>query len=251
MKICDLRVWIGLVPMLACTSTTAGSRPRDMSVAQHEAAARQEEMSAASGAILDSSGATPLEPCRPTNGSGVEGALTENQVCWTSVSISTEANRRAMEEHRRRAADHRAGSAALRQAEASACLGISSDDRDISPFDHIEDIESVAPLNDRHFSSGNSYPKFVGATVTFRAVPGMTVEWLQRRVDCHLARNRALGNDVSEMPDCPLVPRGAAALVSSTGSSFGVAIRSDDHAAAVEILARAGRLVAKPAAGKR
>jgi hypothetical protein len=45
-----------------------------------------------------------------------------------------------------------------------------------------------------------------------------------------------------EMPDCPLVPNGVSARVSSTGNGFAVAIRSDDTKTAHEILTRAERL---------
>ena len=79
--------------------------------------------------------------------------------------------------------------------------------------------------------------------MTFRAVQGMTAEWLQRLVDCHLARNASLGHVVPEMPNCPLVPNGAEAHVSSTGNGFAVIIQSSDPATAREILARANRLV--------
>jgi hypothetical protein len=89
----------------------------------------------------------------------------------------------------------------------------------------------------------------VGTVVTFRAVPGMTAEWLQRVVNCHLARNASLGHAVPEMPECPRVPRGAQARVRSTGDGFAVEIRSDDEAAAREILARARRLRPDAVAG--
>ncbi|MCI0570459.1 MAG: hypothetical protein L0Y66_06885 [Myxococcaceae bacterium] len=114
----------------------------------------------------------------------------------------------------------------------------------MSPFEHVEDIASVEELIIR--TGGPKVgptAKLVGATVTFRAVPGMTAEWLQRVVDCHLARNAALGHVVPEMPDCPLVPKGVQAQVRSTGSGFAVEIRSDDPATAREILSRAQRLL--------
>ena len=83
----------------------------------------------------------------------------------------------------------------------------------------------------------------VGATITFRAVRGLTREWLQRLVDCHLARNAALGHDVPEMPECPLVPPGVTARVSSVGAGFAVEVRADTDEGAVEVLRRARSLV--------
>lgn len=195
-----------------------------MSATQHETAARAEEKSAEQAT---------LQPA------AIRG------VGWTSVIRPNESESREADRHRVRAADHRRGSEALRNAEASACDGLSSDDRAISPFEHLEDIEGVVPLNEKHFGGKQSYETTAGASVRFRAVPGMTPEWLQRLVDCHLARNAALGHTVPEMPDCPLVPKGTTAKVSSAGNGLTVAIRSDDSTAAQEILARAQRLASK------
>jgi hypothetical protein len=79
--------------------------------------------------------------------------------------------------------------------------------------------------------------------VTIRAVPGLTAEWLQRVVDCHVARNAALGHVVPEMPYCPLVPKGVHATVSSVHGGFAVAIRADDGEGAQEVLRRAEALI--------
>lgn len=73
----------------------------------------------------------------------------------------------------------------------------------------------------------------------------MTVPWLQRLVDCHLARNAALGHDVPEMPYCPLVPRGVSARVSAVDRGFAVDVRAEDPATAQEILRRARGLDAR------
>ena len=140
------------------------------------------------------------------------------------------------------AADHRAASQALRDAEARACVGLSDDDRDTSPFAHREDISSVEPLTDNVSSGKGQYARMAGAVITFRAVPGMTAQWLQRVVDCHVARNAALGHDVPEMPYCPLVPKNVAAQVTATSAGFAVAVRSDDVDTAKEVLRRARTL---------
>ena len=173
-------------------------------------------------------------------------ACSPNSACWTSTRNPTEPHREMAERERRAAANQRAASKALVDAEASACVGIAPDDRDTSPFDHVEDIADVRALEELHTSSKNATSRIAGATVTFRAVPGMTAEWLQRVVDCHLARNAVLGHDVPEMPNCPLVPNGVTARVRSIGNGFAVDIRSDDSTSATEILARADRLVRRP-----
>jgi hypothetical protein len=228
----------GLLLLISCSSSTPGARPHDMSAARHEQTARDEEQAAtAHGGAYDPAARTERKECRST--------MPRPPICWTTVENPTADHLRAAEEHRRRAADHRAASAALRNAEAHACAGIADDDRDTSPFDRTEDIVGVTPLKEEpggDRSSGVlSRVRMAGAVVTFRARPGMTAEWLQRIVDCHLARNTALGHVVPEMPDCPLVPKGISARVTSTGNGFAVAIRSDDPEVAREVLDRAQR----------
>jgi hypothetical protein len=220
---------------VACASTQ-GAKPHDMSAEQHEAAAVAEETTAGQHqAQFD-----PEAGERETRCIGPHPA---SQPCWSSLKNATEAHRKEAAEHAHAAADHRAGSQALKDAEARACVGVPAMDRDMSPFDRREDIASVKPLEE-----ATTLPKgsttVVGATVTFRAVPGMTAQWFQRVVDCHLARNAALGHVVPEMPSCPLVPKGVTASVSPTSDGFAVAIRGSDAAAAEEVLRRANGLVA-------
>jgi hypothetical protein len=113
----------------------------------------------------------------------------------------------------------------------------------MSPFMHREDIASVQELITKTTTGKSTSSRQTGAVVVIRAVPGLTAQWLQRVVDCHVARNAALGHNVPEMPYCPLVPNGAAATVTPTDTGFAVAIRSDDPAVAHEILRRAQSLV--------
>lgn len=232
-----------ILGVVAGCASTRGTKPHDMSAAQHEHMAQTEDSAAdAHAAQYDPKAATETNRCNTAHdvytGRGSGGGVT----CWTSVVNPTAEHQRMADEHRRIAAEHRAASAALRAAEQSACVGISEDDRDTSPFERLEDIASVDPLTERVGSSKMPTERTVGATITFRAVPGMTAEWLQRLVDCHLARSASLGHVVPEMPDCPLVPDGVQATVRSTGAGFAVVIRSDDAATAEEILARARRL---------
>lgn len=218
---------------VACSSSTPGARPHDMSAARHERSAREHDSAA-------DAHAGQYDPKARVGASRCSSRLPP--ICWTSVEDPTAAHLRTAEEHRRYAADHRAASAALRGAEAGACIGISPADRDTSPFDRIEDIAGVEPLTEAiSQTKGSIQQRAVGAIVTFRARPGMTAEWLQRVVDCHLARNAALGHVVPEMPNCPLVPKGAAARVTSTANGFAVAIRTDDLTVAREVLDRARR----------
>jgi hypothetical protein len=211
----------------------AGTRPHDMSAPQHEAAAAQEEQSAGEHAAQHDPNATATEQ-RCTGGKG--------RVCWTQTVNPTQGHEDSADEHRELAARHRAASQALRAAEASACTGISDEDRDTSPFAHREDIRSVSKLSTVDTVGKNRTTRGTGATIVFRATPGLTVEWLQRIVDCHLARNAAAGHDMPEMAYCPLVPRGAKASVRSVGDGFAVDVSSEDAESAAEIWRRAQRL---------
>ena len=227
--------------LLGCASTTPGSRPHDMSASQHEAMAAGEEKAAQVHTTqYNPHESVTKEHCPSGDARGVADA----GGCWTSVTNPTSGHLDEARKHEKMAADHRAGSQALRDAEGRACVGISDTDRDMSPFEHREDITSVEPLT-TGTTSGRSLARTEGAIVTFRAVPGMTAQWLQRVVDCHLARNAALGHDVPEMGPGPLVPKGATARVTGTDVGFAVAIRSDDSQTAQEILRRARSLMGR------
>jgi hypothetical protein len=202
-----------------------------MSAAQHEqAAASHDAESAPHAAQYDPNATTTTSRC--------DG----KHPCWTSTSNRTEQHLSDATKQRKMAEDHRAAGQALRTAEAQTCAGISDDDRDASPFYHREDITGVqAAYGPSPRGKGGQGP-LTGAIVTFRAVPMLTSEWLQRIVDCHLARNNALGNDMPEMAYCPLVPKGISAKVSSTGDGFAVTIESNDSNTSKEVLRRAEAL---------
>lgn len=201
-------VLVGSIGALSsCASASAGTRPGDMSAAAHEREA-------------------------------------EAAVQWTSAAAASpqeqEARRRALA----LAAEHRGAARALRDAEATHCVGIAEADRELSPFAHTGDIEKVTQLYGPAPVSGKGPQLAViaGATIRFRAVPGLTREWLQRTIDCHLARNAALGNGAAADAACPLVLKGVQATVRSAGGGFDVEVSSKDAATAAEIWARAQRL---------
>jgi hypothetical protein len=207
-----------------------------MSKAQHEQAAAQHDQTAdPHAAAYNPAASVATEKCGDPR-----------RPCWTSVSNPTEAHKADAEKHRKMAADHRAAAQTLRDAEAASCSGIAESDRDVSPFDHREDITAATPYKTKTPAGAKQQTeKLQGAVVTFRAVQGMTPEWFQRIVDCHLARNAAVGFSVPEMPYCPLNVKGVRAKVSSTGNGFAVTVESDDPSAAQEVLRRAQALAGK------
>lgn len=221
--------------VLAACASTPNANPHDMSAAQHQAAATDHDRLADTHAAAQygADASVGVQNCDDRGG------------CWTSTTNPTEAHQGETKKHRKMAADHRAASQALRDAEARACVGLGDDNRDMSPFGHREDIASVEPLVENVPSGKVQFSKTTGAVITFRARPGMTAQWLQRMVDCHLARNAALGHDVPEMPYCPLVPKNVTARVTATETGFAVAVRSDDSDTAAEVLRRARALLSR------
>ncbi len=221
---------------IACGSPS-GTQPHAMSAAEHEAAASQEQQA-------DDAHAQQHDPAATTSKERCEQVRARGSVCWASETNPTAGHASEAEHHRELASKHREASDALRTAESSACSGVPEEDRDLSPFGHGGDIRSVSPLQEDVRMGKGTSTRAAGAEVVFRAVPGLTAEWLQRVVDCHLARNAAIGHEASaaEMPLCPLTLRGAQARVRSVGDGFAVAIRSDDAVASKEILKRAEAL---------
>ena len=207
--------------VLGCAGNVAGARPSDMSQQQHESAAAAHSIEATD--------------CTEDLGS-----------CWGSKS--NEEHKKQADEHRRVAAAHSAAGRALSDAEKRACQGVSEADRDISPFLHRESIAEVRPLTRATAApSGEAYGEGetqvpAGATIVLLPAAGVTAERLERIVQCHIARNAALGNNLKDMPLCPLVPKGVTATATSTGNGFAVNISSDDQGTAAEILRRARAL---------
>jgi hypothetical protein len=229
-----LSTFIALPLVLASVGCSpAGTQAHEMSAAQHQAAANQEEAQAAEHAAQhDPKASEPQTRC--TGGKG--------RVCWSQSVNPTQEHASTADEHHELAAKHRAASQALRDAEASACVGISDEDRDTSPFAHTQDISSVSKLTREEATGKSRVTHDAGATIVFRAAPGLTAEWFQRIVDCHLARNAAVGHDMPEMTYCPLVPRNVKATVRSVGDGFAVDVATNDAKSAAEIWQRAQKL---------
>ena len=213
-----------------------GTSPHDMSAEQHEAAASQEESASAEHA-------TQYDPKQETT----EQVCPPKRVCWTARANPTDKHRTDASEHHDLAAKHRAAAQALRDAEAGACAGIDEEDRDTSPFYFREDIALVEPIDqplDSNRGSKSPMTRRAGGRAIVRAVPGMTAEWLQRVVNCHVARAAVVGHDDPDMSFCPLALKKVRATVTSTGVGFAVEVRAQDEATAKEVVRRMEALVA-------
>jgi hypothetical protein len=232
---------IGIAALLlsACAGDP-GTRPHDASAADHNAMAQQEDRAAEAHSGEAKSAGTDSNLDNRSTAKG--GSPCGRGGCWTSSVNPTERNKEDAQRHRELAAKHRAASAALVTAEQQACEGLSEDDRDISPFYHREDISSVSVLEESVRTGKAAVKKTTGAKIEFRASEGMTAEWLQRVVECHIARAASMGHSMPEMDYCPLVPKGVKATVTSTGAGFAVNVTSDDPATVKEIVRRAEAL---------
>ena len=211
--------------LLIAALFACGTANQHLGVQGHERAAAKEEAGAAAEQRL-------YDPARTVrvNECPFAGPLHQSP-CWSVDQNPTAIHLQEAERHRRRAEAHRAASLALREAEARACGGLSEHDRDTSPFAHQDDVVAQRRLLD---DSGRA----AGAVVEFRAVPGLTVERLRRLVDCHLARNAALGY-IQDEPGDPLDLPGVTARVQD---GLRVEITAAPQKTAREIQARAARL---------
>lgn len=196
---------------LGCAHT--GTRPHEMSVREHDAAAERDAALAQGHAARYDEDAWATSSC-----GGV--------FCFSTWSNPTSEHARLARKYRGEAARHRRASAVLRETEARACAGIPERDRDVSPFFHRGDIAAV----EAEPGPDGSAPAVV--RVRFRPVTGVDADALQRLVDCHLARAAARGHDAPEMPYCPLVPRGVEAEVESLEDGLAVTLRIEESSRA-------------------
>lgn len=219
-------IFVSLTLALFGCASSEGTEPHDMSAAQHEQAAGGEETAAAEhGAQYDPAAGQQVKRCKKT-------------VCWTSDTNPTEEHRQKAQEHRELAAKHQGAADALRTAEAQACVGIDEENREISPFARSEDIVSVSETERVEQQGKTTREMPSGGRAVFRAVPGLTAEWLQRLVDCHRARAAAMGFTMQGMEYCPLMLKDVTAKVTSTGDGFAVDVTSNDPEVAGEVLRR-------------
>ncbi len=211
-------VFVMSVPLvIGCASTRTGT----MTAAEHENAARQE------AARADSAQQRAEAACP-----GYES----QDACyryWTSFRNPTQRSFVEARKHREQAEKHRAASQALRDAEAQACIGVPAAERDISPFLHLEDIVSVEPLE-----IADRGDTLSGVRVVFRPLPNMTADWLQRVVNCHLARNAVVGYADDNKDSCPLQVRNVTALVHPVPAGLAVDIRPENPVASREVHVR-------------
>jgi hypothetical protein len=210
------------VMLAACQQTSdKPARSPEVGVRENEQAAQHHERSAAEHRSAASSFGN------------LQAACQDNAPCWSSLAVQEGHEREQADYQLKLATEHRKVAKGLRDAEARACTGVSEYDRAVSPFTHQKDIADVSPIIDT--SAGAKGRRVLGITVTFRPVTGLTAERLQKIADCHIARNTALGHDVPELHDCPLVPF-VTALVTHRAEGLAIEVRGQDPAAVDEVI---------------
>jgi hypothetical protein len=118
-------------------------------------------------------------------------------------------------------------------------VGIPAAERAASPLDRPDQLRSVEAIHVTTPSGKFTTTRLVGARVVLLAQPGMTAEWLQRILDCHLAHMAAAGPAAAHAHACPLSLPGVSASVTSVGDGFAVDVVADDVETAKLVLARA------------
>lgn len=222
---------------VACATTppTPGANPGDMSAEAHEMEANVHEgMAHQHAKKYNPEAQVQAENCSGRASVRDDIGQDMGEICWTSVTNPTAEHHKEAMMHQKHAADHRKASKTLRDAEATACKLINKKDVDISPFAHGEDIDRV----ETKYSGG----KVSGAVVYFRQVPGLNIEKLKSTINCHLARNKALGFNAKGMDYCPLAIKGVQARVEEVKGQLVVHLDSSDSEISEKILKTARSL---------
>jgi hypothetical protein len=122
---------------------------------------------------------------------------------------------------------------------ADACAGVPEDAGSQGLFPYRDEIERVEPYKVE--VSSKEPARLAGATLVLRAEPGLTAEWLERLLECHLARRVPCPDGES----CPLEVGPLHVDARSAGPTFIVDVRARDPETAREALRRA-RALARP-----
>lgn len=193
----------------------------------HDAMARVESEPHGASGHKDRCADGPLDTVSTTGGE----PLTVFHPCWTVEIRPGDHHRREAERLRAEAVRYRAEARALEEMEQRACTGLSQDAIDHSPFFHGEDILRVEPYRvDQALH---------GARVLFRKVPGLSVDWMRRAVECHLARAAVMGHSTTFQPYCPLMLEGVTVAVTETEEGIEVLLRATRQDIAAAVLGRA------------
>lgn len=213
--------WVFSAGLLGVGCVWRGTHPHNMSLAGHRAPAIAESQAATQGTLAQQAHPGPAwdEGCyRP----------------WTGFGEPSEKHLDEDRAYQGLSGKRPAVSRALHAAETRSCGGIPNRDRNITPFVHAEEIVSVELLP---VDIGRNVVS--GRRIVFRALSDITAEGLQRLIDCHVARNAALGYQHGDHnPLCPLAVKTVAANVTAHPMGWSIDLIPDSEAAARELRRR-------------
>jgi len=204
-----LRLISGMV--FLSVSCASGEATRPMSANEHEAIARTDRQRANE---KDSQARTACP--------GDESSDACHRY-WTSFRNPTRKRFQEADKYRREAERHTSASRELRDAESRACMGLSVDEREVSPFFHEDDIVSVAKV-----ALDAPHDVLTGARVVFRQLPEMTPARLQRELDCEAAHDAVVG--YSQNDRSVVAIEGVVTFVHPVETGLAVEIRPHDAA---------------------
>jgi hypothetical protein len=184
--------------------------------------------------VRDVAGGDARSMARPIQATSGGERLLGRSPCWTAADDEARPRELAAD-LRADAAVHRARARELAQAERDACAGMPVDELDHTPFFHRADVATVAAL----VESG----RVRGARIRFRAVPGLTGDWLREAIACHQARAAALGWPEEHFAYDPTLVPGTSVTVEEDGPAVLVVVRADDELAAQVAYGRAEDLL--------
>ena len=215
-------------------ASTPGAKPGDMSAADHEKMARSAELTSAThSADYDPNAQVTEFECTAADG----------LICWESARNPSAAHREDAQHHKKAAADHRAASKGLMDAEATSCRDVSGRDRDMSPFHRKENLSRIDSI-DSLFAPDQGITRTDGVVIVMKPTSGLTRDKLERIVNCHMARNAAAGYDMPEMAYCPLNVKGTFARVSKVkDGNLAVSVYAPDEKTNLELVRRSNALL--------
>lgn len=121
--------------------------------------------------------------------------------------------------------------------EERACADVPVDERDRGLLAHRERVAGVEALERHYNPKTNSQPS--GAAIVVRAAPGVTEQWLDRVIECHVVHAARAGAERTD----PLAVEDTTVAVTPTATGFRIAITADSPVRAREVIARARGLV--------
>jgi hypothetical protein len=126
------------------------------------------------------------------------------------------------------------------------CTGVPARERELGLLAFRDNIVSVTPLNEFHYAGKAKYLRTEGAVIKLRATPGISVPWLERVNECHIAMmgsGRLVG---SEAAMDPFILKGTSVAATEVYAGYVLSVKGASVEVAREILHRSYGLPSTP-----